>query len=100
MDNAELKDALLALARDAGIEVRTLGRRRGSDFEAPLGSGTCRVRGAVWVVISPSDPVEVQLDILAEALRTHASALIEGRYLPPAVRERVSSGRDPIADPA
>ncbi len=91
MEPAELMDSLLALARDAGLEVRTVGQRRAGDLDVPAVSGTCRVRGAVWVVISASDPLELQLEILADALRTHASALVERRYLPPAVRKRISS---------
>ena len=89
MDDAELMEALRALAREAGIEVRGAGRS-GGDSESPPASGVCRVRGAVWVVLSASDPLETQLDVLADALRTHASALIEGRYLLPAVRARLS----------
>lgn len=89
MEPAALMDSLLALARDAGLEVRSVGRQRGEEHDAPAASGTCRVRGAVWVVISSAEPVEVQLEVLATALRTHASALVEARYLPPAVRERI-----------
>ncbi len=88
MEPIELLELLLALARDAGLEVHTLGR--GGDLDAHAVSGTCRVRGAVWVVISASDPLELRLDILARALHTHASVLIENRYLPPAVRERIA----------
>ncbi len=93
MEPTELLELLLALARDAGLEVRTLGRGRGGDLDAHAVSGTCRVRGAVWVVISASDPLELRLDVLARALRTHASALVENRYLPPAVRERITGAR-------
>ncbi len=90
MDKAELRDTLVSLAREAGLEVRTLDSERGREGDVALASGTCRVRGAVWVVVSSSDPLEAQLETLADALRTHASAFLEGRYLAPAVRERVS----------
>ena len=82
MEPTELLELLLALARDAGLEVHTLGR--GGDLDPHAVSGT------VWVVISASDPLELRLDVLARALRTHASALVENRYLPPAVRERIT----------
>ncbi len=90
MDKAELRDTLVSLAREAGLEVRALGSERGREGDVALVSGTCRVRGALWVVVSSSDPLEAQLETLANALRTHASPFLEGRYLPPAVRERVS----------
>jgi hypothetical protein len=57
----------------------------------------CRVRGELWVVLSSSDPAEVQLRVLAEALRGHAADLIEDSYLPPAVRALLEPGRDPEA---
>ena len=62
-------EALLGLARDAGLEVRIVHANRGSDVEIPPASGTCRVRGEVWVVLSTSDPMEVRLEVLADALR-------------------------------
>jgi hypothetical protein len=80
----------MALARDAGLEVRLVDPDGASDVAAPATSGVCRVRGAVWVVLSNSDPLDIQLDVLAQALRTHAGRWIEERYLPPAVRQRVS----------
>ena len=88
MDNSDLLEALLGLAKEAGLEVRLTSQVR--DNEMPPMSGTCRVRDAVWVVLSASDPLELQLGVLANALRTHARALIESRYLPPAVRNRLS----------
>ena len=33
-----------------------------------------------------ADPVAIQLEVLAGALRAHAPELIEARFLPPAVR--------------
>ena len=79
MEPAQLMESLLVLARDAGLEVRTLGQCRAGDLEAQIGSGICRVRGAVWVVISSSDPLELRLEVVARALRTYANALVENR---------------------
>ena len=61
------------------------------EADANAASGVCRVQGRVWVVLSHADPVDVQLDVLAEALRDHASDEIERRFLPPAVRELLGS---------
>ena len=93
MESNEILGELVGLARDAGLEVRTVGRSSVADLDVPAVSGTCLVRGAVWVVLSSADPLDLRIDVLAEALRTHARDLIESRYLPPAVRERLSRGR-------
>ncbi len=82
-------DELADLARAGGLEVRRVGAPR-SDLDAPLvQSSTCRVRGRVFVVLSGADPVDVQIDVLAAAIRAHASGLIEQRWLPPAVRQKL-----------
>ena len=92
MTSAELVEAMLELAQEAGLEVRVVGRRRPGDVELPATSGICRVRGALWVVLSPAEPPEVHIDILARALRDHAGDFVADRYLPPAVRERLELG--------
>ncbi len=86
MDSAALLNALLDLALEAGLEVR--GARASAGEPAPE-SAICRVNDRVWVVLSAADPVEIQIDVLADAVRTHAAHLIEARYLAPAVRERL-----------
>ena len=78
--------ALLGLAREAGLEVRSAS---GSGTEPPPPSAVCRVKGEPWVVLSTADPVEIRLDVLAGALREHAGGFLAGRFLPPAVRERL-----------
>jgi hypothetical protein len=52
------------------------------------------VRGEWLLVLVPSDPLSHRIEILARALRAHAPALLEGRWLPPAVRERLEGPRD------
>jgi hypothetical protein len=89
MTASEIMQELLALAAEANLEVRVVGRQGGVEGESPPTSAVCRVRGAVWVVLSAADPVEVQLDVLAKALRANAGELLETRYLPPAVRQRL-----------
>lgn len=82
----EILDALLDLAKTGGLEVR----RAGPGGEAPVESSTCRVRDRVFVVLSHSDPLDLQIDVLAAAIRRHAREVLEHGYLPPAVRERVA----------
>ena len=86
MESSAILEALLDLARDAGLEVRAVGRGGLEPGESPPGSGVVRVKGDVWVMLSSVDPVAIQLEVLAAALRDHAADWIEGRYLPPAVR--------------
>ena len=89
MDHVELMELLLDLTREAGVEVKLVGGGPRVEFEVPSSSALCRVKGKVWVVLDRSDPVEVQLDVLASALRSEATEWLEGRYLPPAVRDRL-----------
>ena len=83
---------LLDLARDAELEVHNVDATRAEIGEAVPSSAVCRVRGSVWVVLSSADPVAIQLAVLGSALREHAPALIEARYLAPAVRTWVDPG--------
>lgn len=83
--------ALQGLAAEAGLRVRPGPPAAG---EGPLESGVCRVRGELWVVLVPSDPVEHRIAVLARALVAHAPALLETRWLAPAVRERLDAARD------
>ena len=89
MHAEDLLDQLSDLARAAGLEVRKIGRAGEGERETP--SGTCRVKGAVWVLLSPADSLDERIDVLAAALARHASDFLEGRYLPPAIRERVAA---------
>jgi hypothetical protein len=83
--------ALVALAAEAGLRVRAAAAAAG---EGPLESGTCRVRGELWLVLVPADPVEHRISVVARALRAHAPELLETRWLPPAVRDRLEAARD------
>lgn len=89
MTPGELRDALADLAREAEIDVRVLSGPGEVEPGLPVASGACRVRGRVWVILAARDPVEEHIEVLARALRTHAGAWLEGRFLPPAVRERL-----------
>jgi hypothetical protein len=89
----ELRDALADLAREAGMDVRVLRPAGEADAGPGAASGVCRVRGRLWVVLATADPVEDHIGVLAEALRAHAGDWLEGRWLPPAVRERLERTR-------
>lgn len=84
MEPAEVLAVLVAFAGEAGIRVRAA-----AGAEAALESALCRVRGELWLVLVPSDPLEHRIGVVVRALRAHAPALLEERWLPPAVRARV-----------
>ena len=88
VDSRALLDALIGLAGEAGIEVRQIDR---SADPAPLQSGVCRVGERVYVVLIGADPLQERIGALAGALRTHASEWLEGRFLSPAIRERIEA---------
>ena len=88
MELSELMETLTALAGEAGLKVREV--RAGADGEPPIASGVCWLRGEIWVLLVAADGLERRVDVIAGALKTHAGAILEGRYLPPAVRERLS----------
>jgi len=79
-------ELLTGLAEEAGIAVRVA---RAGDSELPPRSGVCRVRGQLVLVVSAAEPVEARIDAVAGVLRTHGAEWLEGRFLPPAVRERI-----------
>ncbi len=94
MDPGELLARLTELARAAGLEVREV-RGTAADAEAAASSGVCRVRDAIWVVLSRADTVEARIAVLASALAVHARPFVEGRYLAPAVRACLRLDADP-----
>ena len=68
--------------------------RAAAEGPASPASGVCRVRGKTWVVLAASDDLEERIEVLAQALKTHAAHLLESRYLPPAVRARLARQAD------
>jgi hypothetical protein len=87
---AEVLEALLGLCREAGLEVRRVRGVPEAAGEPVARSGVCRVRGALWLVLSDADALEDRIAAAADALRIHAPDLVETRYLPPAVRQRLA----------
>ena len=86
MEPSEILEALLDVARDAGLRVRGVGRQGLETGESVPASGVVRLKGEIWILLSDTDPVAIQLEVLAGALRAHASDFVSRRYLPPAVR--------------
>ncbi|MFQ5515370.1 MAG: hypothetical protein ACE5FG_13180 [Myxococcota bacterium] len=96
MEAPELLSALMAVARDVGLDVRCVPAAGPEEGLRPS-SGVCRVRGRLWIVLCASDPSETRIDVLASALRRHASGRLERCYLPPVVRHRIERSPNPLA---
>jgi hypothetical protein len=88
VNEVDLLRHLLELADEAQITIRHV--PGASEGGGALSSAVCRVRGRAWVVLSGADPPGRRIEVLAAALREHAAGFLEGRYLAPAVRERLS----------
>ena len=88
MQGEALLDFLVELAQEAGIKVRVIPHSPGV-VDLPPRSGICRIRGAPWLLLASGEPLEDRIEAAATAVRTHAPGALEGRYLPPAVRERL-----------
>jgi hypothetical protein len=89
---AEVLEALVALCREAGIEVRRVRGGAEAPAEAAAQSSVCGVHCRPWLVLFDAEGVEERIAAAAEALRRFAPELVEGRYLPPAVRARLGPG--------
>jgi hypothetical protein len=87
VETPDVLEALLELCGEAGLEIRSIGLHSQPAGEPPPTSAVCRVRNSVWVVMCAADPPERHIEVLVEALRGHASDMLEERFLPPALRE-------------
>jgi len=76
----EVLDRLVELATEAGIRVRA------AQPAGTLESGVCRVRGELWLILVPAEPLDHRIRVVADALRTYAPTFLESRWLPPALR--------------
>jgi hypothetical protein len=90
----DLLSALLDLAREAGLVVRTVPRSAAREGEPLATSGLCRVRGEDWVMLATADPVGQRVAALAHGLRTCRGAFLDQRYLAPALRACLADGSD------
>ena len=91
MNEAEILRELLSLADETGLRVRPIRGAPASESEPAAGSATVQVRGETWVVLSGADSVDERVAVLARALRQHAGTALEQRYLPPALRELLTT---------
>jgi ABC-type bacteriocin/lantibiotic exporter with double-glycine peptidase domain len=94
MESSEALQQLVALARDAGLEVRSIAGRSAGEGEPAAASAVCRVRGETWVVLSAADSLDERVAVLARALRERAAEFLETRYLPPALRVLLAPEED------
>jgi hypothetical protein len=94
VESAEVLEQLVALARDAGLEVRSIAGRSPAEGEPAAASALCRVRGQTWVVLSAADSLDERVAVLARALREQATEFLEARFLPPALRALLASEDD------
>jgi hypothetical protein len=92
VETRELLHALADTAEAAGFEVRPVGGSPLTDGGPAAESGVVRLRGRVIVLLSRGDPPERRVEVLADALREHASAWLEANFVAPAVRDRVTPG--------
>lgn len=91
MTPGQILDCLVDLARESGLEVRALAARGAAESDLPARSGVCRVHGRLLVLLSAADSVEDRIDALLHALRSAGPEALEGRWIPPAVRERLEA---------
>jgi hypothetical protein len=89
VEPSEVLEFLIDLSRETGLEVRRVPARLTSESEQPARSGVCRVRGRLFVLLAAADSVEDRIAALASGLRALEPSVLEGRWLPPAVRERL-----------
>ena len=71
MEPEAILEALLGLAKEAGLEVRMMQSGPLGDLERPPQSGVCRLRDRHWVVLFAEDPPLALVEVLAGALKTH-----------------------------
>ncbi len=83
---------LIDLAAVAGLRVRSIEAGARMESDLPATSGVCVLRGQTWVMLAAAEPVEAQIDVIANALSENCGEFLEERYLSPAIRARLGSG--------
>ncbi len=89
MESGDLLHAMTEVAEAAGLEVRGVGRGAVTEGGPAAESGVVRLGSRVIVLLSPNDPLERRIEVLAGALRTHADHWLEAHVIPPAIRSRL-----------
>lgn len=95
MRDEDRVDALLELAKRAGIELRLVSARAAAEEGAPRESVCGRVGERIWVLLLPDDPPAHQAAVLAQALGRHRAAFLETCFIPPALRAFIESALPP-----
>lgn len=91
MEPRALLDALVELAQEAGVTVRVLPKGGGEPSPA---SDICTIRGEPWLLLASGESLEDHIDAAARAVLRFAPDTLEGRFLPPAIRQRLEEAAD------
>ncbi len=89
MEPEAILDALVEVARDAGVTVRVLPRSALREGEPLPESDVCRIRGEPWLILAAGESIEDRIAAAARAVRRYAADEADRRFLPPAVRSRL-----------
>ena len=91
MEPGAILDALVEVAQEGGVTVRVLPKAVAREGEPLPTSNVCRIRGEPWLLLAPGESMEDRIAAAAQAVLSFAPGLLEGRFLPPAVRERLDA---------
>ncbi len=92
MEPRALLDTLIEIVEEGGVTVRVLPKGGAREGEPAPSSDVCRIRGEPWLLLAASDSLEDRIDAAVRAVRRFVPEAVEGRFLPPAVRERLEEG--------
>lgn len=96
MEPRDLLAALAESAAGAGISVRMAGA---GDPEAPMRSGSYRLRDRRFVVLVEGEALEDWIDVVARALAELGPAWLDVQWLAPAVRARIEAAAHAASRP-
>jgi hypothetical protein len=80
--------ALIDLAEQVGITIRRV-PSAGESAEHP-GGALVRLKGKEVIFLDPTAPLGDQIAVVASALRGRSE--VEGRFLPPEIRQAIEEG--------
>ncbi len=94
MEARAILDALVEVAQEGGVTVRVLPKAAAREGEPLPASNLCRIRGEPWLLLASGESLEDRIDAAAQAVIRFAPEVLEGRFLPPAVRERLDAAEE------
>ncbi len=94
MEPGAILDHLVELAQEGGVTVKVLPRGVAREGEPLPASNVCRIRGKPWLLLATGESLEDRIAAAAQAVLRFAPGLLEGRFLPPAVRERLDAAAE------